>query len=365
MRIIYAYIFRKLTTPFLFGITAFTGIFIGTDLLFELTEFYTQWGVGFLTLAKLFFLSLPSIIVLTFPMATLLATIMAYSGLAGNNEVTALRAGGVSIYKLVIPALILGLVVSVVTIGINEYVVPGANYIYNQTVYHFKHGKKKPKTQYNLYLTPLDAETQRPDYILYTHRFDGDTGTMNDVFLQNYEDGKPTTLVEAKKARWLEDEWHFFEGTIYHLEAGERVPSLEFQEYIAKSVFHEPDQISKLNKDTEDMSMRELSKYIKLLKKQGRSIASELIEWHHRLSIPFASFIFALLAAPLGIKPRRTSGSAMGMGLSIIVIFIYYAIMTFGDALGGQGAIPPWIGAWLQNIIFLVLGGVMLYRVGS
>ncbi len=365
MRIIYRYIFKELITPFFFGVATFTGIFVGTDLLFDLTEFYTKWGVSFLILLKLFLLSLPSIIVLAFPMATLLATIMAFSRLAGNNEVTALRAGGISIYKLVIPALVLGLIMSIVTIGINEYVVPGANYLYNQIVYQFKHGNKKPETQHNLYLTPLDSKTQRPDYILYTYSFDGDTGSMEDVFLQNYEDGKPTTLVEAEKARWLEDEWHFFQGTIYHLKAGERIPSLKFKEYIAKSVFHKPEQISKLNKDTEDMNMKELSKYISLLKKQGRNITSELIEWHHRLSIPFASFIFALLAAPLGIKPRRSSGTAMGMGLSIIVIFVYYAIMTLGDALGGQGAIPPWIGAWLQNIIFLVIGGVMLYRVGK
>lgn len=365
MKIIYRYLSKELLTPFTFGVAAFTGIFIGTDLLFELTEYYTDWGVGLLTLVQLFFLSLPSIIVITFPMATLLATIMGFSRLSGDSEVTALRAGGISIYKLVIPALIMGLLISLVTIGINELVVPRANLLYDRIVWQFKHGEKIPSTQYNLYLTPVDPETDRPDYILYTHRFDGDTGEMTDVMLQDFEKGEPTTLIKADRARWLDDGWHFFDGVIYHLQAGERIPGLRFDEYEARSVFHSPEQVSQMDKEIEEMGMKELLEYIRMLEEQGQQTSEEWIEWHHRLSIPFASFIFALLAAPLGIKPRRSGGSATGMGLSIIVIFIYYILMTVGDALGSQGGLAPWLGAWLQNLVFLVVGSFMLYEIAS
>ncbi|MFW5856118.1 MAG: LptF/LptG family permease, partial [Bacillota bacterium] len=115
--------------------------------------------------------------------------------------------------------------------------------------------------------------------------------------------------------------------------------------------------------DIDDMSMRELREHIRILSEQGENPQEEWVEWHQRLSIPFASFIFVLLAAPLGIKPRRSSGSAVGMGLSILVIFIYYIILIIGSALGGSGTIPPWLGAWLQNIIFLILGTILLFRV--
>ena len=344
---------------------AFTAIFIGTDLLFKLTEYYTAWGVGIFTLIKLFFLSLPAIIVVSFPMATLLGTIMGYSRMTGDGEITALRAGGVSIYKIIIPALIVGLLMSGVTIFINELVVPQANYQYNKIVWEFKHNRQMPKTQYNLYLTPLDSKTNRPDYILYTHSFNGETGVMQDVLLQEYQGGNPTTLIKAQKAKWLENGWNFYEGVIYQLKEGERVPSLKFKEYKTREEIHRPGEISKLDKSPEDMSLQELTSYIMMQEEQGRNAFQERVKWHQRFSIPFANFIFALIAAPLGAKPRRTSGSATGMGLSIIVIFIYYGLMTLGDALGGQGTVSPWLGAWMQNILFTIVGGFMLYKVGK
>ncbi|MFW6028955.1 MAG: LptF/LptG family permease [Halanaerobiales bacterium] len=363
MSIIYKYIYKELLTPFFFGIAAFTAIFIGTDLIFELTEYYTKWGVDILTLLKLFFLSLPSIIVLTFPMGTLLATIMGYSRLSGDSEITALRAGGVSIYKLILPALILGLLMSGITIVINEFVVPKANYEHKQIVYEFKHGEQMPKTQYNLYLTPL--EKNRPDYILYTYRFNGETGEMNDVLLHEYEDGDPVALIKAKKAKWLENGWEFYDGSVFHLKEGERIPAMTFSEYRSREDIHEPDRIASLDKNPEEMNLRELADYISNMEEQGKNAYEEKLQWHQNISIPFANFIFALLAAPLGIKPGRSSGSATGFGLSVLVIFIYYAIMTIGGALGGQGTIAPWFGAWMQNFIFLLIGGILIYRVGK
>lgn len=362
MKIIYRYIVRELIAPFLFGVAAFTGIFIGTDLLFTLTRYYNEWGVELLTLIQLFFLNLPEIIVLTFPMATLLAVIMAFGRLSGDGEITALRAGGVSIYKLVIPALVIGLLMTGITIAVNELVVPAANYLNEQIVWEFKHGEKLPATQENLFLTPLDRG--RPDYVLYTRLFDGDTGIMHDVIFQDYEEGKPVTLIEAEKAVWSKEGWEFLDGQIYYLKAGERIPALKFARYDAKQITYTPRRVAKINKKIDEMNIRELKEYIEMMEEQGRNTNKERVKFHQRLAIPFASFIFALLAAPLGIQPQRSGGSATGLGLSIIVIFIYYSLMTIGSAMGEQGSISPFLGAWLQNFVFLIIGGVLLYRVG-
>ncbi|MFW6386385.1 MAG: LptF/LptG family permease [Bacillota bacterium] len=363
MKLLYRYVFRELFAPFFFGVAAFTGIFIGTDLLFEITRYYTQWGVDLLTLLQLFFLSLPEVIVICFPMATLLATILAYSRLSGDSEITAFRAGGISINTLVVPALVIGLLMSFVAVGINEYVVPRANYRYNQISHRVRTGETRPRTQDNLFITQTESGGG-PDYVLYSSHFNGETGEMHDVVLQDFNAGEPNVLIEAEKAVWQEDEWYFYRGKLFHLREGERIPSLEFDEYVVRTVVYGPGQMEKMSKDIDDMTLGELSEHIAMLKDQGKPVNEELVDWHQRLSIPFASFIFALLAAPLGIRPRRSGGTAFGMGLSIIIIFIYYTVMTLGDAMAGQGAIAPWLGAWGQNIVFLVIGGIMLYRVG-
>ncbi|MFW6273818.1 MAG: LptF/LptG family permease [Halanaerobium sp.] len=356
------YIYKELIAPFLFGVAAFTGIFIGTDLIFELTEFYTEWGVDVFTLIRLFFLMLPEIIVLTFPMASLLGTIMAYNRLSGDSEITAMRAGGVSIISLVLPALIMGLITSGVTIGISEFLVPNANYQSEQIMYQARHGEQRPETQYDLFLTPMDSSTRRPDYMLYAHSFNGDNGVMEDVVVQSFEDGSPDSVLQAERAEWLNDGWHFYNGTVYFLDRENRQPALEFSTYRSREEIHSPTQAGKLGKDIDEMNIRELNEHIALKEEQGRTAYEERVEMHHRFSIPLASFIFALLAAPLGIKPQRSAGSATGFGISIIVIFIYYVLMTVGDALGSQGSIQPWLGAWLQNIVIFIVGAGMLVR---
>ncbi|MFW5897595.1 MAG: LptF/LptG family permease [Halanaerobium sp.] len=356
------YIYKELIAPFLFGVAAFTGIFIGTDLIFELTEFYTEWGVDVFTLIRLFFLMLPEIIVLTFPMASLLGTIMAYNRLSGDSEITAMRAGGVSIISLVLPALIMGLITSGVTIGISEFLVPNANYQSEQIMYQARHGEQRPETQYDLFLTPMDSSTRRPDYMLYAHSFNGENGVMEDVVVQSFEDGSPDSVLQAERAEWLNDGWHFYNGTVYFLDRENRQPALEFSTYRSREEIHSPTQAGKLGKDIDEMNIRELNEHIALKEEQGRTAYEERVEMHHRFSIPLASFIFALLAAPLGIKPQRSAGSATGFGISIIVIFIYYVLMTVGDALGSQGSIQPWLGAWLQNIVIFIVGAGMLVR---
>lgn len=362
MKIIYRYIIVELIAPFLFAVAAFASIFIGTDLLLRLANFYNKWGVELLTLIQLFFLNLPAIIVLTFPMATLLATILAFGRLSGNNEITALRAGGVSIYRLVIPALIIGLIMTGLTILLNELVVPRANYLNQQIEYQFKYGQRMPASQSNLFLTPLKAG--KPDYVLYTALFDGDSGVMHDVYLQDYEDGKPSVLIEAERAVWKEKGWFFYNGKMHFLQSTNSNSEGTFKEYEVRQIEYTPRQVSKLDKKIEDMNIKELGAYIEMKAGQGSNVNKELVKYHQHISFPFASFIFALLAVSLGIQPQRSSGSATGMGLSIIVIFIYYSLMTLGSVLGEQGAISPFLGAWLQNFIFLVGGGAMLYRSG-
>ncbi|ADQ13902.1 LptF/LptG family permease [Halanaerobium hydrogeniformans] len=362
MKTVDKYIYKELIAPFLFGVAAFTGIFIGTDLIFEVTEYYIEWGVDVLTLLRLFFLSLPEIIILTFPMAALLGTIMAYNRLSGDSEITAMRAGGISIMAIVLPALIMGLVTSGITIAITEFIVPGANYQAEQIIHQFKHGERRPDTQYDLFLTPLDSRTSRPDYMLYAKSFNAENGRMTDVVLQSFEDGRPRSVLEAEEALWLRDGWSFFNGTVYFLDREDRSPSLEFSQYRSREDIHSPAQAGKLGKDIDEMNIRELNEHIALLEQQGRAAYEERVEFHHRFSVPMASFIFALLAAPLGIKPQRSAGSATGFGISIIIIFIYYVLMTIGDALGSQGTIEPWLGAWLQNIIIFLVGSGLLYK---
>ncbi|SDC09087.1 MULTISPECIES: LptF/LptG family permease [unclassified Candidatus Frackibacter] len=360
MKIIDRYILKELMGPFLFGVFAFTSIFIGTDILFELAGLMIDWGVSMGTAGKLFLLSLPEVVVLTFPMAMLLATLLSLGRLSGDSEVVALKAGGVSFIRLVIPVLVVALLISGLTIFLNETLVPTSKDSYRQIVWDIKHREKMPTTQKNLRMTPIDKKTGKVDYIFYAYRFDGSDLTMDDVTLQDYSNGKLVQVIEAKKARWTDEQWQFIDGTIYDVNSKGLVPSMKFNKYFVKKLKRTPSEVSRAQKDPDEMSLKELSKRIKIREEEGRKTASLKVLYYQRYAIPFSCFIFALIGAPLGVQPNR-SGASIGLGLSIVIIFIYYTFMTIGSTLGQAGTLSPILGAWLQNIVFAIVGiGLMI-----
>lgn len=109
------------------------------------------------------------------------------------------------------------------------------------------------------------------------------------------------------------------------------------------------------------MNIRELSRHMEILQSEGKETHKLEVEWHLKWAIPMASIVFALVGAPLGIQSHR-SASSVGFGLSIIVIFIYYLIMTAGSALAQGGYLPPALGAWLQNIVLGIAGLGLMWR---
>jgi len=123
----------------------------------------------------------------------------------------------------------------------------------------------------------------------------------------------------------------------------------------------DPEGLDRDQKKPEEMSIKELKQEINLLHGEYIPTAIYEVELHQRLAIPFASFVFALIGTPLGLQPHRSS-SSIGLGLSIIIIFVYYAIMTVTNALGQGAAIPPFWAAWLPNFIGIVVGAYLVRK---
>jgi lipopolysaccharide export system permease protein len=311
---------------------------------------------------KIFLLELPGIIVLTFPMSTLLATLLAFGRLSGNSEIIAFRAGGVSFARLMIPVIIIGLLTSGMTIYINEKIVPYSAFQTRKLIWEFSNKTQLPSTQKYLSMTPIDRNTGLPDYILYAEGFDGNTNTLSQVYFQDFEGEQLHTIVEAKEARWLNGKWVFVDGKYYYFPTeSQPVVSGTFSEYSIKSMDRTPKQIALSSKNEEEMSAAELQELIKVYEREGQEVAKLLVIFHQRFAIPLSCLVFAILGAPLGLQPNR-SGSSIGLGLSIIVIFVYYVVMTIAGTIGQTEYISPVLGAWLPNLLFTLLGASFAYK---
>ena len=359
MRILDKYILKELLGPFFFGIAAFSSIFIGTSTLFKIAQYVTKYGAPITTVVKLFVYSLPGIVVLTFPMSMLLAALLSFGRLSSSSEITAMRSGGLSFFRLTIPVIITAMIVSVAAIALNEKVVPAANASYSYIVRYEIEKQSRPKSQEHIIVK--DVRGSDIERLTYAQNFMSDTNTMSKVSVQEFENGRLVRVQSAETAQWAEDRWIMYNGTITDLSSEGKVGRiLKFQEQVMP-IEKNPQTISQEQKKPDEMTMQELKEQIAVLKQEYVSTSKYEVELYQRVAIPLASFVFALIGTPLGLSPNRSS-SSIGFGLSIIIIFMYYTVLTISGALGQGGALPPLLAAWLPNIAGTIVGIYLIYK---
>ncbi|MEB3195636.1 MAG: LptF/LptG family permease [Candidatus Sericytochromatia bacterium] len=349
----------ELAAPFLLGVAAFTGILLSSTVLFPLVTEVVRHGVAGWQVLEIVLLRLPETAFYTFPMSTLLASLLAYGRLAGDGELTAWRGLGLSPWRLLRPALSFALVVAVATIALNEGVVPVAAWQAKGLLLAATHRSPLPRAQEHLFFP--EREGGQLKRYFYARRFDG--RAMADVVLQEFEAGRLVRIVQAQVAEPLAAGWRFQQGVVHQVDAlGEFRYTLRFTE---QQVELGTDLLAMAleNRQPLEMNARELAEHTARLRRAGvgeRELGELDVLRHQRLAIPCAALVFALLGAGVGIRPSP-AGATMGLGISILLIFAYYVLMFLGMAGGQLGWLAPWFAAWLPN---LAAGALGAWRVG-
>lgn len=359
IKIIDRYLFKELLDPFLFGLASFTLILSASMVMFELVRAVILMGMPLSIAAQLFLFRLPGVVVYIFPMAMLLSSILSFAKLSSDREITAFRAGGISLYRLIIPVLFLGIIVSFLTLAFYEIVVPESNKAAQNLLIKTRI-EKTPKIEKNVFIPEFENGALKR--IFYARKLKGNS--MEGIIVEEFENGALSQLVNAKSAEWKDSHWIFKKGITYLLsESGEYKHLIKFEEqYVAIKL--SPAELYAGDKKPEEMNYNSLRSYIELRKKMGANVVDLQIQLNMKIAIPFACFVFALLGAPLGLNPTRKS-SSIGLGISVIIIFIYYVLMFSGMALGELEIISPFLAAWLPNVITAGIGGWILYKAGQ
>lgn len=358
MRILDRYIIKEVSTTFIFGIFAFSSVFVGSGTLYRIAEYITNYGIGMSVIIRLFIYSLPDIIVLTFPMSMLLATLLSFGRLSGSSEITAMKSGGISFYRIAAPVFIIALFVSVFAVAFSEFVVPKANEAYTRIVRYEIEGNVAPQSQEHVILKEIkDGDIER---LTYARRFDAQTNSMYGISIQEFASGKMVRVQNAERADWAQDHWTMYNGVMSDMSDGEVQRSLKFNQQILP-IQKSPRQMIQEQKKPKEMTIKELRQQVRMMESQQVKTAKVETELYQRWTIPMASFIFALIGTPLGLQPNRTS-SSIGFGISIIIIFIYYCFMTISSALGQGGILAPAIAVWIPNILGLIVGIALIRK---
>jgi lipopolysaccharide export system permease protein len=350
VKILDRYMVQALGGPFLFGLAAFTLLFVAGELL-NIARLVSEEHASLLAAGKYFIYTLPGTLVLTFPMSMLLAVLLAMSQLSGNSEITAMRAGGVSLYRIAAPLIAVGLVASLVGLIFQELVVPtasaraadilrreiqsgGTNILSNQMV--------------NTVLPNGDRQ------LTLAQGFDPTKDELQDTTIEVLRGATPVTLLFAPRGAYNGNSWKFYDATEFVLTpCCQRVDNPE----LAIDIGADPSQLLEQHKQPEDMSRAEIRNLLESGVKTTDTprYARLLVTYHSKLARPFASLVFALLAIPLGIRPQRSSSGA-GFGISIAIVFAFYVVTTICLAVGQSYPGTSLAMAWLPNIVFSLTG---------
>ncbi len=358
------YLIAELSGPFGFGLSAFTLIFAATQLLtigrLVATEHVPLWAA-----IEVFLWGLPSEVVLVVPMALLLGTLLAMQRLSGESEITAMKAGGITFTRIVMPLLVAGFVMSVVTFVLQEIVAPYAadqvTAIENVAIAHtsaFSHDLTVS--------APLPAGGHQ---ITIATSYEPHTRALLHVTLVQYDrDNQPTQLIFADRADFTADQWSLENVSLYRFNADGTILTEPHVPQQQVALGEKPaDIVKRLSQnDPEAMSRAEIADIVKSGQLTPTELRRYVTTYQEKLARPFACFVFTLIAIPFGIRAARGGGSTgLGFGLAVAIVFVYYIVMTIFSYLGEAFLPLAPIAAWMPNVIFTAIGAARLRRVAQ
>jgi lipopolysaccharide export system permease protein len=363
------YITAELIPPFLFGVGTFSSVLVAVGTVFDLVRKVVESGLPIGIAINVFGLQLPYFIAFSFPMSTLLTTLMTYSRLSSESELIALRSFGVSIYRLVVPALMLSFVVMGMTFLFNEQVVPASRYQATLTLEKALK-EEKPKFQEQI-LYPEYEKVQQPDgseirtltRLFYADQFDGER--MKGLTVIDRSRSGLNQILVSDSAMWnpQQNTWDFFNGTIYLVAPDSSYRNIVQFEHQQWQLPRTPLDLAARVRDSDEMNIVEVSQQLELARLSGdeSKIRRYKLRIHEKIAFPFICIVFGLIGATLGTNPKR-QGRATSFGISVMIIFSYYSLLLISDALGLSGILPPWMAAWLPNMFGFGAAGLLLIR---
>ncbi|MBI3318235.1 MAG: LptF/LptG family permease [Candidatus Omnitrophica bacterium] len=360
MRLIRLYILRELLQPTAMALVLFTFILLVGNLV-KLADLLVNKGVSPLAILKMFGLLVPALMSHTLPMAVLTGTLLAFSKLSSDREILAMRTSGVSLWAVASPVLVVGALMSLALVPINDRIVPWSHYATRQILVEI--GVRNPTAF-------LEAGTfikEFKPYILFVYRVEGNRLTK--VRIYEPREGYPTRTIVAERGEFIPvpDQRRvvlkLFDGSADEPDPKEptKFYKLEFATYAMNLALKEGKDPATLSRKPKDMTLQMLEAETRRLQAEGIDPAPLRIEADRRLSMAFSPLVFVLIGLPLGITTRRAQRS-VGLGLSVLIFLGYYLFLVLGQGLAQKGIVPSQPAMWMGNLFFGILGALLIWR---
>lgn len=363
MKIIDTYLLRQFLVPLVYCLLTFTLLFVVVDLFDHLSDFI-EAGTPIPQAVRFYLFLFPALVVYIAPISLLLAILYSLWQLTRHNEITALRAGGVSLMRLVAPLLAAGVAASVGVSVLQETVAPWSSYWAEQFIERLKSGDDL-STRYAFKLAYKNERRHR-EWVI--QKFDRTTFEMEGVnVVQLRPDGSKLETIVAESARPLDGRWWLFRVQIRrHDFDNNPVGTVREEARREMTDWTETprDFVNETKQESPELflSSLELRDYLRDHKKlDDRTVARLKVNMHWRLAMPWTCLVVIWFGIPCGLHTARR-GALTGMITALASFFAFYALMMICKGLGNGQLLTPWVSAWAPNLVFLLIGVFLVAR---
>ncbi|MFC2170722.1 LptF/LptG family permease [Calditrichota bacterium] len=369
MKIIDRYIVRELIAPFFISISLIMLLFT-LNLAFQMLGRIVGQGLPFNVIVEFFFLNLAWILTLAVPMSVLIASLMAFGRMAGDFEIVALKAAGISLMRMIIPAFFASMIVSAFSLYFQDQVLP--DYNHRNKLLTISIRRKKP----NLAVKEGIFTRDLPQQTLLVGAENPETDMLYSISIFDDSDLKQPSTVTADSGMlsFVDSlgmyQFRLYSGEIHQMKRAEPAgyEILKFNEALFR--FDAESQLLKRRESgyrgDRELGLADLQQRIADLQ-QRKDAISHLkqinrykVEYHKKYAISVAVMVFVLIGAPLGIKLHR-GGLGVSAVMSVFFFLLYWTFLIGGEDLADRGIVKPWQAMWAPNIL-LTLFGILLIR---
>ena len=355
MRILDRYLMKDFVLAVLYCLALFFVLFVVIDIFNNMDEFLRH-KVPLRLVLSYYAYSGPSILVQIIPVAVLVSVLYVLGSLSRHNEIIALKASGISGLHILAPYLFAGFLISFSTLLLNETLVPRSAVTSSAILEGLIREGRKNFDERALKNVTLYGKGNR---IIFAREFEVSKQTLHDVVI--FEDNPRLvyqTKITAKNARYSDGQWTCDEATSYRMSRkdNELIGEPMFSPTLNIALDEKPEDFIKSTSQIDFMTTKQLREYMEHLHGISKKMLQKLlVDFHYKLAFPFVSFVVILIGAPLAMRTER-SGMLRGIGASVAIVAIYYGIGSFFLAMGKGGVFPPFLAAWLGNLLFLAIG---------
>jgi lipopolysaccharide export system permease protein len=328
-------------------------------VLIDLSERFgrlTDRGIGVpaILLGQLYMF--PSKMAMLFPAAVLFATVFTLNALGRHNELTAVKAGGVSFYRLIAPMMVLAVLAVPADFGLQELA---------------SHSTSRQKELQGERISATDQQrykfafASKSGWTWAINRLERTPPRLTALVLDGPDSAGTHWMLSADSATWRNGAgWQLFAGAAHLLGDSGRVETFQFKSARLRAFTESPATLMDEPRKAEEMTLGELQGYLDALKRSGAQPGIMKVELPLKYAVPVACLIVALFGAPLAVTNPR-AGAAFGLAIALGTTLVYLTGIQIMKALGGKDLIQPEVAAWSMNVLFLALAVGLLVRVRS